>query len=431
MERAKPPVALPPDGLAPTARGERLDVVDVVRGFALIGIAAVNVAPGSMPVYGLVAGLELWTSLPDRAAEWLIRLAAEGKFYPLFSFLFGFGFALQLERADARGARFAVLYARRLLALLLIGLIHAVFIWYGDILVQYALLGFVLLLYFRRRRERTLLTWAAIFLAIPILLNVALLVLVEVSRQSPDGAAAMERSFAESAAAYRSLAEEATRSYRDGSWAEIQAQRLSDLRFVYSTMLFFLPNVLAMFLVGVYAARRRILHDVPTHRRFIRAVAIWGGVVGLVGSVAYVLSLELASRAEPSILSVLGSVGYGIGGPVLGLAYAALLTLAYTRSADVRRRLAPLAAAGRMALTNYLLQSVIATSVLYGYGLGLYGTMGPAAGLLLVAAIVALELWLSSWWLARFRFGPVEWLWRSLAYASWQPLRLAPRAAPD
>ena len=407
--------------MEPTGATERIPIVDLLRGFALLGIAVVNIAPGSTPVYALLVDLQLWTGPADRLATALIRFLAEGKFYPLFSFLFGLGFAIQQERAEAPGVRFGRLYARRLGALLLIGLVHAFGIWYGDILVLYALLGFVLLLFFRRRAPRTLLIWAGISLLMPILLTAALLGL----GGPPDEAAAEEY-----AAPLRELAEESIRAYSRGTFAEIMAQRARDVIFIYVSFPFFAPNVLAMFLLGLYAARRGILRDVPTHLGLIRAVWRWGLALGLLGGAVYTVTSELSQRAVPSALALAGSVAFGIGGPALGLAYAAGLVLLVQRHPAWGERLAPLAAAGRMALTNYLLQSVVATTVLYSYGPGLYGTIGPALGLGLAAAIYVAELALSVWWLNHFRFGPAEWLWRSLTYGHPQPIRRPARAEP-
>ena len=137
--------------VGPVARTERIQVIDILRGFALFGILLVNMELFSHPVQQAIFGLKEWTTLADRLAVWGIRFLAEGKFYSLFSFLFGLGFALQILRAEERGTRFVPFYLRRLLILLLIGLAHGIFLWTGDILVLYAILGALLLLFFRRR----------------------------------------------------------------------------------------------------------------------------------------------------------------------------------------------------------------------------------------------------------------------------------------
>ena len=158
--------------LAPTQQVERIQIVDILRGFALFGILLVNMALFSRPFQSILFPADPSMPWYDRAAEWLIHTLAEGKFYAMFSLLFGLGMVLLMERIQARGGRFVPLYVRRLLALLLIGLVHAFLIWPGDILILYALVGFPLIL-FRKARPRTLLIWAVILIAIPLLLTAA------------------------------------------------------------------------------------------------------------------------------------------------------------------------------------------------------------------------------------------------------------------
>jgi uncharacterized protein len=408
--------------MAPVGKTERLDVLDILRGFALGGVAIVNIALGSTPVYTLASNTQLWTNPLDQLAIGVIRFFAEGKFYPLFSFLFGLGFALMLTNAVARGGRFGWVYTRRLVVLLAFGLVHAFFIWFGDILVLYSLLGVVLLVFFRHRRPRALLVWVSIFLLVPLLLYGALVGLLTVGRASPESAAQIDASLTQAMEEYRVLADQANRVYSSGTWAEIQAQRTQDVLFLWSTMPFFAPTVFAMFLLGVYAHRRGVFQDVSAHLPFVGRVFLGGLVLGLSGSVGYVLTAESASRAVPTFDTLLMTAAFGLGGPALAMAYAAGLILLLHHKPAWRRRLAPLGAAGRMALTNYLLQSILATGVLYSYGLGLYG-IGPAAALLLAVAIYVVNVLLSVWWLRHFQFGPAEWLWRSLTYLRPQPFR--------
>ena len=231
-EQSESTAAAPRTG--PVARSERIEVIDILRGFALLGILLVNMEFFSHPVQQVLFGLKEWTSAADRLAEWGIRFLAEGKFYSLFSFLFGLGFALQIQRAEARGTRFVPFYLRRLFILLLIGLAHAIFLWTGDILVLYAVTGAVLLLLFRRRAPRTLLIWCGVMLTVTILISTALTGLVALAQLSPETAAEMSREFAESEANMRTAAEEAGRVFATGSFAEVTRQRLSDLGFMYT-----------------------------------------------------------------------------------------------------------------------------------------------------------------------------------------------------
>jgi uncharacterized protein len=326
-----------------------------------------------------------------------------------------------LTRAEERGAKFGWLYARRQGVLLLIGLIHAFLIWFGDILVVYSLLGFMLL-FFRRARPRTLLRWSAGLLLVPVLLIALLTGLIELGRTDPEQAAAMAQSMAESDAEFRALAERAFLTYSSGTWGEIMAQRAQDVLIGYALTPFLAPNVLAMFLLGVYAWRRGVITDVAGHVSLLRAVFRWGIGLGLPAAVLFVLTSSEArtANAPPALV---WSIAFFLGGPMLSLGYAAGIVLLLQGRGELIQRLAPIAAAGRMALTNYLLQSVIATTVLYSYGLGLYDRIGPALGIPLVVAIYAFNVGLSVWWLRRFRYGPMEWLWRSLTYRRLQSLR--------
>ncbi|MCC6629501.1 MAG: DUF418 domain-containing protein [Chloroflexi bacterium] len=419
----RPPAATTPTTAiaAPVTAAERIDTVDIVRGFALFGILAVNMAYFSHPLFALIGGLTISTTPLDRAAAFLIRFLAEGKFYSLFSFLFGLGLVLQMTRAEARGVAFVPLYARRLLVLLGIGLIHATLIWNGDILVTYALLGFVLLL-FRRQSPRALLVWAGVLLlALPLLTIVGASVL-ELGRLAGDSAA-IDASFAASEAQFAALAAAAQRVYVTGTFAEITVQRVREYLFFLPYQLYTMPSILAMFLLGLYAGRQGIAQDIAGHLPLIRRVAAWGLGLGLPLSLLYAIISDGASRTEPTPLEAIAVTTWAIGTPALALGYAAGLTL-LARLGAWRRRLMPLAAAGRMSLSNYLMQSLVCTFIFYGYGLGLFGQVGAAAGLLLTISIYAVQAPLSVWWLRRFRFGPAEWVWRTLTYGRRQPFRL-------
>jgi uncharacterized protein len=408
--------------LEPVKAQERIQTIDVLRGFALFGILLVNMGLFHSSLYQLLLGSP-WTSAADRAAQWFIHAFAEGKFYTIFSFLFGLGFALQLERAEARGARIVPTYARRLLVLLLIGLAHAILLWFGDILVTYALLGFVLLL-FRKRHPRTLLVWAAILLLLPILLTAALTGLTALGGTTPEGQAMMQEVEAQNLTLFEGFATEATRIYAQGSYGEQVRQRLIDLAFTYiGTAMQMFPLVLAMFLLGLYAGKRRLFQEVTQHLPLARKALAWGLVIGLPSNLLFAFNYDAFRALTSSVWSIVGTIAFSVGAPALSMAYVAGLTLLMQREAW-QRRLAPLASVGRMALTNYLLQTVVCTTIFYSYGLGLFGQVGPAAGILLTIAIYALQIPFSVWWLRRFRYGPMEWLWRTLTYGRAQPMRL-------
>ncbi len=418
------PPSTPSVALAPVPQAERIQIVDILRGFALFGILLVNMPLFNRPFQTILFPADPAAPWFDRAAEWLIHCLGEGKFYAMFSLLFGLGLTLLMGRVEGRGARFVPLYLRRLLVLLGIGLIHAFLIWVGDILIMYALLGFLLIL-FRKARPRTLLIWAVILIAVPLLFTVGSTALVALGRTVPEAAAQMDQAFAQTEAGYAADLARAAQVYATGTFAEITRQRLRD----YSTMglvsfwaLGF--NVLALFLIGVYFGKRRIFQDVAGHRPLFRKLLLWGLLIGLPANALYATLIMNFPRFEPTWELAAATVAQGIGAPLLSLAYLSALVLLSERPAW-GRRLSVLAPVGQMALTNYLLQSVICTLLFYSYGLGLFGKVGHAAGIALTVVIYLLQIPFSNWWMRRFQYGPAEWLWRSLTYLRLQPFRRA------
>jgi len=405
------PMAPPGPKPTPVAPGERLFALDVLRGLALFGILAVNMAHFSSPViFWDLAGVDPWDSPWDNAVQGLIQVLAEGKFYPLFSLLFGVGMVLFTERAAGRGGSPGRLYARRLAVLLLIGGLHALFIWSGDILLTYALVGF-LLLPFRRRTAKTALVWGIGCMVLALGVYV-LLVGSILGTENPDLVTWAKEQ------ADRSLA-----AFGSGSYAQQLEMRRIDLSLQYGNAIIYFPFLLGIFLLGAAAAKAKLLERLPATRSVLRRTGIAGLVAGLPLAA---LAAYADARLTPGVTTVydlLAFLGYALGGLGLALFYASATVLLAERPAW-RRRLAPLAAAGRMALTNYLLQSIVCTTLFYSYGLGLYGRVAPTWGLLLTLAVFGGQLAFSAWWLRRFRFGPAEWVWRSLTYGRRQPLRV-------
>jgi uncharacterized protein len=407
----------------PVSPAERIQILDILRGFALFGILIVNMEIFSHPVQRILLPLAAATTPIDRAATFLVRFLAEGKFYSLFSFLFGLGFYLLIDRLKQKGLPVGRVYLRRLLALLAFGVAHAVLLWVGDILTLYAVLGLLLLL-FRRARPRPLLIWAAVLALVMTILFAISVVLIELGRQEgPEVSAEIDASLNIGVEAARGDAERAMQGYRQRSYLAVTAQRWYDwTSFMLSGNLALAPNVLAMFLVGLYFGKRRLLAEVDSHLPFFRRLLLWGLVIGLPCNLLYAaISLDVA-RSVPSPQVLLGMAGQAIGAPFLALAYASALVL-LSRAPATARLVARLAPVGRMALSNYLTQSLVCSTIFYGYGGGLFGKVGTAAGLLLAVLIYALQIPLSAWWLGRFRFGPAEWLWRTLTYLRRQPMR--------
>lgn len=382
---------------------DRVDVLDAVRGAAVLGILFVNIE--SLSGYTFVPAAER-TSLPlgewNAATELLVAILVEGKFYALFSLLFGIGFAVFVQRAQARGADALRLFKRRLAGLLLIGLIHTLLIWFGDILVTYAVLGFGLIP-FLRKDDRVLLRWAAALLLLPAALYaLAAIVALLVSPSTVGGRdGALPPVLANAVEQYRSG------SYPDVVEANVVMTVANALR---RLSLMFFPRVFAMFLIGLYLGRLGLLMNVEQYERPLRQIAVWGGLVGLALSIT---AATLPHRLPTAGALLVEGVGNSVAIPALTLSYAAALCLVFRRSPSLMRGFA---AAGRMALSNYLLHSVAGVVVFYGLGFGLFGRVSLPIALGLGIAFFALQIAASQAWLSRAAFGPAEWLWRMFTY---------------
>jgi len=417
---------MPAPGIGPVPPTERIEVIDVLRGWAVLGILVVNMEIFSGPDTPLRE--ELWTGTAERVTAQLILFLAESKFWTLFSFLFGLGFALQIGRAEARSVPFLPFYVRRLSVLFVIGLLHALLLWQGDVLHLYAVLGCLLLL-FRACSTRTLLLSAFLCLWIPSVHAAIVAAPRELRRADPQLAPQVAREDTEQEQGRRARQVENLRVYSQGNYAEMTAKRARFWTRHYSSLDHYLGRLgeeFVMFLLGLYAGRRRLFENLQEYLPLVRQGLRWGLAAGLVCSGASVLVWEFAPRGV--WVNIGADLSWRVGAPALSFFYASAILLLFQRS-GWRKRLAPLAAVGRTALSNYLLQSIIGTTIFYSYGLGLYGGMGRPAGLALTLLIFALQIPLSLWWVRRFRFGPVEWLWRTLTYGKLQPMRLEPIAA--
>lgn len=388
----------------PTPSRERIPALDVLRGFALFGILLVNIEDFSGPNgFGLRT---LWDDAPDRAAVWLLKFAAEAKFRAVFAFLFGLGFALQLRRGDGDHRTFVARYVRRLAVLLVIGVAHFLLLWEADVLTSYALLGF-LLLPFARSPARQALCASGVLAGLAVM---ALSVIVLLATPRPGGPAAVPPEKVETA-----------NVYGNGSYREVVSYRARQAGSYLGRIVPTAPSTLMLFLLGLAAGKAGLVFDPARHQALLRRLFLGGLLFGVVANgIVTVYSPRLMALPKLGRLPVVAS--YVLGSPVLGLAYLAGLTLLLLNPAW-QALLRPLVAPGRMALTNYLMQSVICTTLFYGYGLGWYNRIGPLAGVGLCLAIFTAQAVLSAWWLLRFRYGPAEWLWRSLTYLRPLPMR--------
>lgn len=411
------------DSFDPVTATDRVTVIDALRGFALFGVLTANLYAFSL-YYFLhdVPDPVLPMETADNVAVFIKYTFMEGKFYSIFSLLFGIGFAIQLQRAKIRKANGPSFFRRRLLILLGIGLVHLYLIWPGDILVLYALLGFFLLI-FRGMTDAALLRWTIGLLLLPVLFYIPLLVNPRFSPATPlyTIGVTLMNSFSPGTTGPAA-------SYMDGSWREFITANAIGPVFRYAGLLFeYRPfKVLAMFILGLWLGRHILPLNLDIVAPLLRRIALWGFGVGIPANVA----LAILSMHRPEAGTVAGfakTVVYALGVVPLALAYVSLFGLLWRRTAW-RTVLSLLVPAGRMALTNYLMQSLIGISLFYGIGLGWGGKVGPALLWPLAVLIYTLQLLLSHYWLRFYQFGPMEWLWRSLTYRSFQQMRIQPPA---
>jgi uncharacterized protein len=371
-------------------------VLDALRGIAILGILAANLEYFRTPE--VWSGYEGAPSAFERAFSLLVSLLAQGKFITALSFLFGLGFTLQYRRARRAGRPGRVFLLKRILVLALFGLAHALLIWSGDILLFYALLGLPLL-FFVGRRPRTLVLWACAILGVTGALGLAL------AAASLDGSSPVTLPFPPA-----SLAESAEVAFTSGSVAEMTEQRARE--YLGTLPLAFLvsgPQVFSMMLLGAAVANAGWLGDAASLARRARLAALLGLAVGVP------LNLYYALPNEPGdALYFLNLTSWVVGAPIMALGWMGLVAALHARYGG--RGFGRLAAVGRMALTNYLAQSVIMTT--FFYWLGFYGRTSVEFAVGLMVGVWVLELLWSGPWLSRFRYGPVEWLWRRLSYGS-------------
>ncbi|MGM0377256.1 MAG: DUF418 domain-containing protein [Bacteroidota bacterium] len=407
--------------LLPTGARDRIVILDVLRGFALLGILMVNMQWMNAPVAVSFSSVSLWQSCPDQIADFLIRAFFESKFYVLFSMLFGYGFWLFLQKPAASPEQALRVYVWRLVLLFFFGAAHVLLLWAGDILVWYALLGLLFVL-FRKVSDKGILKWAVGILLIPVVLTLFLTLMIELAMNIPEAAGEIEAAFEEQETKMVAFISRALETYQFGSFSEIFKIRMEEYGLLVPAAFFFYPNVLAMFLVGMFAARKGYLNNIEANQRFFRKLLRIGLLVGIPLNIIYGLIAVNIPENEMSMWQVLSVLLTAFAAPLLTLGYVSAIVLAFFRGMFLKLFLW-LAPVGRMALTNYLMHSIVAAILFHSYGLGLYGQVSLWQGMILTIVIFALQIPFSNIWLRHFRFGPFEWLWRSLTYWKWQPMR--------
>jgi len=397
-----------------SAERDRLDVLDVLRGIALIGMFLVHFSMNSSG--GTSA---------DKVYQNVVALLFEERFWTMFAILFGVGFAIQLRRAEARGSSFVPNYLRRVAMLAVFGFIAEAFFGF-NVLLTYALWGLPLLLV--RRWSVKKLVVAAVICAVSWNVYAIGRAAYLVATKGEQGAQASLEATAKKNQAHN----QANQKAQDAtSYRTVLTARIEHMKWFYAQPFSFLPvNSFMLFLLGFIALRLGLFDQPERHRRLIATLAIAGTVLWAVEAFVFPKLTPIASG--PIVRAItLNRLLYGFGlvrDMWLSFAYMGVVLLLVARDRVWLHRLAPFGWTGRMALTNYMIQVAFLDLTFSKYGLGLQVT--PLVGLTMAIALFAVDALFSRWWLARFRYGPFEWLWRSATYARWQPLRVAASEEP-
>lgn len=429
----------------PVTAVERIVPIDTLRGFALLGILVINVTGMAYPLAAYFRPLSYGGSTGLNFAAWVFaHMFFEQKMMGIFSMLFGAGVILMAERAEATQRPFGRIYYRRVFWLLVIGLIHAYLIWYGDILVTYAICGIFLYL-FRRRSIRALVISGFIFLFVGALLwtggGFAQSQLRDAAREIETKVAAGQemtprrqglidqwRDVRRQLDPTPEETEDTIQTMR-GDFAEVLKSNADKAVMMHTQAVPFdlFWRAMALMLFGM-ALMKADVFSAKRPSAFYRNWTIVGFGLGLPTIAVGIWQMQRHDFDFIARFMVDGHFNY-FASVLVSMGYVALI-MRLCQSGMLAGFRTRLAAVGRMALSNYLLQSIIGVTVFYGYGFALFGRVGRFNLWWLILAIWVLQLFLSPWWLSRYRFGPAEWLWRSLTYMKWQPMRVAQSTTP-
>ncbi|MGD7009496.1 DUF418 domain-containing protein [Metabacillus sp. 84] len=392
---------------------DRIHTLDMIRGFALFGILIANMIFFKTPAFNSMTSLVEGESLPEGGLNSVLTILTavlvDGKFYPMFSMLFGLGFYIFYTRLMQRNLPATKLFMRRLVFLLFLGILHLVFIWSGDVLHTYAITGFLLPLFIHRSPKVIKIWGVALFIAGSLLFTLLLI----------GSGWGTEYMIAEGFETVESLkAEELTVAsvMAAGSFGEILEYRFSnEVLFVFFQVFLLVPTILPLFLIGLYFGKTGMFEDIEGNIKrwkkiFWLGLGIGAPLVGLSEAVKYNL-FDWPLYVTTPVAEGLNM----LGGPLLMLFYVALIVLA-TRKASIEKMLMPFASVGRMALTNYLMQSIIAVIIFNGYGFGLFGQLSKTQGVGIAIVIYTVQVVLSYYILKKFNQGPLEFVWRKWTY---------------
>jgi uncharacterized protein len=395
---------------------DRIQVLDVLRGFALAGILIIN-AMSILAVKGSTPAFTVDIPFADRTLQDLILFFVESKFFTLFSLLFGIGFAIQIQSAEKQGNSFLPRISRRMAGLLLFGLLHILLLWDGDILVIYSITGTLLIL-FRKTAYARIRRWVISLLAVPGVLVLAIFIYTLIARLSISGADTFAKSDASLANEFANT--DATQRLLQNGFVEGITDRIHTYLELSPLLFSRIPTVLAMFLIGLYLGRSNFIRQLPEKVELLKKIRFWGLTVGF----SLMLLIVAGTKFLPTVSALVAIIeDQYLAGPILCLGYASAVTLSFLKNPN-RKIYGFFSKVGRMALTNYLTQSLVLTFLAYGWGLGLALKLNGFQVLGISFLLYVVQVILNGLWLSKFKYGPLEWIWRCITYWKVLPVKV-------
>ncbi|MEB6550922.1 DUF418 domain-containing protein [Heyndrickxia sporothermodurans] len=380
--------------LYPTQFFERISSLDGLRGFSLLGIFLINMMSYESPI--LYYNPKEWWQGTDQSLYNWIELFVQASFYPIFAMLFGYGLVLIRNRTIEKGGEFKKIAVKRLFILLIIGIIHAFLIWSGDVLINYAIFGFILIFLLKLSGKSLMIIGLSLFVIPNLFFSLYLMIITLVSSQDMS--------------MYTDIMN-LTKSmdiYSSSNYWNITVQRFKDWMLVNgsSNIIFILFSVIPLMMIGAGAAKLKWLQSAQSERKKWLFILIISLPLGL-----FLKSLPMFVDSNLAFKYIEQS----LGGTILSFAYVAIIAL-FMSYKWTGRLLKPFAAAGRMSLTIYITQSIVGTFIFYGYGLGLYIKLTLGTSMLLAIGIFIIQVVLAEIWFMKFKYGPLEKIWRYFTY---------------
>ena len=395
--------------IKPTRKDNRIDLLDVYRGFAILGIFVVNIVIMNSTFLNQDEFAKQWTSGIDQFAERLLQLFFYTKFFPIFSLLFGLGISMQALKMKEKGKLRFSFFARRMFILLLIGICHIIFIWSGDVLNLYAILG-LLVTFFVGRSNKLILFLSGFLLLFPFYDDVFFFLFEQINFEPGSYLSNLN-----GASVHHIITEG---SYLEGLQLRLK-EYMANIPMLYG---FLGPIAFSMFLLGLYIGKNRIYTSLDSYIKKISLPMILLAIATNSYRILFLFFLPETEIYANDLFRPYFIKAMVVSDVVMGLFYLWILGWLW-QNTKAKYLLKPLRHVGRMALTNYIMQSLIGLILFSSVGFSLYEGFSPSQTLSIAIAIFAVQVLYSKLWLTYFRFGPLEWLWRCLTYRKFFPIK--------